>query len=114
MANAICERFLRSVRRECLDHLLIVGERHLQHVVREYVQCSNQARPPIKGLLRRFQGDSSLRRWDYSNAELSQFPSSMDYTMTTGAQDEFAAPRGTSDGVFGHYKPRILDQLSLP
>jgi hypothetical protein len=33
------------VRRECLDHLLIVGERHLQHVVREYVQYSNQARP---------------------------------------------------------------------
>jgi len=45
MANAICERFLGSVRRECLDHLLIIGERHLQHVVLEYVQYSSQARP---------------------------------------------------------------------
>ncbi len=34
-ANAVCERFLGSVRRECLDHLLILGERHLARVLRE-------------------------------------------------------------------------------
>jgi putative transposase len=44
-ANAICERFLGSVRRECLDHLLVVGERHLDRVVREYVAYFNRARP---------------------------------------------------------------------
>ena len=44
-ANAVCERFLGSVRRECLDHLLIVGERQLHRVVREYVDYFNQARP---------------------------------------------------------------------
>jgi transposase InsO family protein len=31
-ANAICERFLGSVRRECLDHLLILYEKQLQRV----------------------------------------------------------------------------------
>ena len=31
-ANAICERFLRSVRQECLDHLLILQEKQLQRV----------------------------------------------------------------------------------
>jgi putative transposase len=31
-ANAICERFMRSVRQECLDHLLILQEKQLQRV----------------------------------------------------------------------------------
>ncbi len=44
-ANAICERFLGSVRRECLDHMLILGENHLYRVVKEYVAFFNQARP---------------------------------------------------------------------
>lgn len=44
-ANAICERFLGSVRRECLDHLLILGERQLYRVIKEYVQFFNEARP---------------------------------------------------------------------
>jgi putative transposase len=43
--NAICERFLGRVRRECLDHLLILGERHLRHILREYVTYFNEARP---------------------------------------------------------------------
>jgi len=44
-ANAICERFLGSVRRECLDHLLIVQEKQLQRVLKAYVAYFNQARP---------------------------------------------------------------------
>jgi putative transposase len=44
-ANAVCERFLRSVRQECLDHLLILQEKQLQHVIKAYVVYFNQARP---------------------------------------------------------------------
>jgi putative transposase len=44
-ANAVCERFLRSVRQECLDHLLILQEKRLQRVLNEYVAYFNQARP---------------------------------------------------------------------
>ncbi len=44
-ANALCERFLGSVRRECLDHLLILHERHLSRVLREYVAYFNKERP---------------------------------------------------------------------
>ena len=44
-ANAICERLLGSVRRECLDHLLIGSEQHLHCVFKEYVAYFNQARP---------------------------------------------------------------------
>ncbi len=43
--NAICARFLGSVRRECLDQLLILGEAHLRRALREYSQYFNEARP---------------------------------------------------------------------
>jgi transposase InsO family protein len=44
-ANAVCERFLGSVRRECLDHVLVLGEGHLRRVLREYVAYFNRDRP---------------------------------------------------------------------
>ncbi len=44
-ANAICERFLGSVRRECLDHLLIIHEKQLLCVLRAYVTYFNRVRP---------------------------------------------------------------------
>ena len=44
-ANSYAERWVRSVREECLDHLLIINERHLNHVLREYSQYYNCARP---------------------------------------------------------------------
>jgi transposase InsO family protein len=48
-ANAICERFLGSVRRECTDHILVLGERQLEHVLAEYARYFNGERPQ-KGL----------------------------------------------------------------
>jgi len=44
-ANAICERFLGSVRRECLDHMLILHEQQLHRVLSAYVMYFNRARP---------------------------------------------------------------------
>ncbi len=44
-ANAACERLLGSLRRECLDWLIILGERHLVQVIREYFDHYNRARP---------------------------------------------------------------------
>jgi transposase InsO family protein len=44
-ANAYAERFVRTVRMECLDWLLIVGRRHLEHVLRIYIQHYNRERP---------------------------------------------------------------------
>jgi transposase InsO family protein len=37
-ANAYAERFVRTVRTECLGWLLIIGRRHLEHVLRTYIQ----------------------------------------------------------------------------
>ena len=44
-ANVFAERFVKTARCECLDHLLIFGERHLRRVLREYLQQYDQERP---------------------------------------------------------------------
>ena len=44
-SNAICERFVGSLRRECLDHVLVIGVLQLIRILKEYVSYINQARP---------------------------------------------------------------------
>jgi transposase InsO family protein len=44
-ANAIAERWIGTLRRECLDHLLITGPRHLAQVLQEFVEHYNTHRP---------------------------------------------------------------------
>jgi transposase InsO family protein len=44
-ANAIAERFVRTIRSECLDWLLILNRRHLEHVRRVYADHYNRQRP---------------------------------------------------------------------
>ena len=44
-ANAMCERLIGSFRRECLDFFLILSERHLSKVLKEYVEYYNRWRP---------------------------------------------------------------------
>ena len=44
-ANAVAERWIASARRECLDRMLITGERHLRLVLGEYTDHYNGHRP---------------------------------------------------------------------
>jgi putative transposase len=44
-ANATFERFLGTVNRECVDHILILGERYIQGIIKEFIQYYNSARP---------------------------------------------------------------------
>ena len=52
-ANAFAERWVRSVREECLDQILILNENHLRRVLKEYGEYYNHARPH-QGIGQRF------------------------------------------------------------
>jgi transposase InsO family protein len=44
-ANAFAERWVRTVRQECLDHIIVLNEAHLRRVLNEFVLYYNTARP---------------------------------------------------------------------
>ena len=44
-ANAYAERWVLTVREECLDHLLILNQAHLRRVLKAYTEYYNEARP---------------------------------------------------------------------
>ena len=45
LSNAVAERFVGSVRRECLSKMILLGDRHLQRVLSNYAAHYNQDRP---------------------------------------------------------------------
>ncbi len=42
--NPFCERVLGTLRRECTDHVIALGERHLSRVLQEYIEYYNESR----------------------------------------------------------------------
>ena len=44
-ANGFAERWVRTVRQDCLDHLLVFSRRHLEAILGEYIEHYNRARP---------------------------------------------------------------------
>jgi transposase len=68
--NAFAERWVRTVRRECLDWMIIAGRRHLEKVLAEYVDHYN-AKRPHRGLgLRVPQGEGTQPVAFVSTAQL--------------------------------------------
>ena len=69
-ANAFAERWVGTVRRECLDHILVFGRHHLQRVLRTYAEHYNARDhigvwtfvPPIERLSESSAGRQIRRR----------------------------------------------------
>ena len=73
-ANAICERFLGSVRRECLDHLLILQEKQLQRILNAYVHYFNRYRPH-QGIKQQIpEQKAGLAPADHTGGKVLSFP----------------------------------------
>jgi transposase InsO family protein len=45
--NPFVERITGSIRRECLDHIIVIIEKHLRSVLKEYKQYYNSMRPHL-------------------------------------------------------------------
>ena len=59
--NPICERFLGSVRRECLDHVVILSERQLRRILLEYVESYFNTARPHQGLSQKIPAPAATR-----------------------------------------------------
>jgi putative transposase len=95
-ANAIAERWIGTLRRECLDRILIAGPRHLAHVLAEYTAHYNDHRridPSVNGHLR----DDPLRHQMTRTLGISDATASADSSTNTCRSREvtgFSAPTG--------------------
>jgi transposase InsO family protein len=56
--NGHIERLIGSIRRECLDHIVVLGERHLRHLLANYATSMSPAPLPRKADRRRLEGPS--------------------------------------------------------
>lgn len=67
--NAYAERWVQSLRTECLDHFVICGEGHLRHVLKEYLEHYNSERP------HQAKGNVPLPETDTEEPRILPFPS---------------------------------------
>lgn len=67
--NGYAERWVQSLRTECLDHFVVLGEGHLRHRVREYVEHHNLERP------HQGRGNVPLPEADGDEPPILRFPS---------------------------------------
>jgi putative transposase len=72
-ANAHCERFIGTLRRECLDHMLILSERHLYRIVKEYTTFYNDSRPH-QGIDQRIPCASDRAEGEAGTGEIIRIP----------------------------------------
>ncbi|WP_375143916.1 integrase core domain-containing protein [Bradyrhizobium sp. Ash2021] len=78
--NGYCERAIGSIRRECLDHVVVFGERHLRHLLRSYTTRTRRRReqyiPLVAFCLRQFSADFIICvcEFDFRQAQLVTEP----------------------------------------
>ena len=99
--NGYAERLIGSIRRECLDHVIVLGERHLRHVLGAYQQYYNGTRTHLA-----LAKDSPLTRSVQTIGRILPLPILGGYTIVTSGSD-------LRQGQ-GCNKPACFDFVPLP
>jgi hypothetical protein len=110
-ANAHAERFVRTIRSECLDHLLVVNALHLERILRSYVIHYNRHRPhegisqetPHRCLPCSCQ--SADAKIPITVANITTFAVMTD---SVGSSTSMSLRRDTRNRVSGHYEVRRM------
>ena len=76
--NGSVERLIGSIRRECLDHVVVLGEAHLRRILKAYVSYYNAVRTHLS-----LNKDAPIHRPIVGSEESFQCPSSVACTITT-------------------------------
>ena len=105
-ANAIAERVIGTLRRECLDHVIAVNERHLRRVLGEYVQYYNAMRPHRSLALDSPEGRKPVQRMPSQRVDSKPVLGGLhhEYRWAAGG---FAAPRVRRGHPSGHLEPGV-------
>src|SRR5947209_16044040 len=90
--NGHTERFIGSIRRDCLDHVVVFGERHLRHLLGSYERYYNEARTHLS-----LHKDPPVPRAVQRVGRVRSVPSWVDYTTNMFAL-EFPTRTGASTG----------------
>jgi len=109
-AKAFAERFVRTVRSECLDHLLIVNARHLERVLRSYARHYNRHRPH-QGLSQEIPAAPPVLSMMAKHATTHPgvvviCDESADTTCSADSSTSMSSRREGGDRIFGHYAVR--------
>jgi hypothetical protein len=110
--NSVCERFLGSVRRECLNHLIILNEWYLQRVLEEYTLNYFNTLRPHQGIEQRVPVHSARKLYS-ANANVESLP------VLAGLHHEYRVLSETPDvkisqnsqNLFGGGPDRSLGRL---
>ena len=112
-ANAIAERFVRTVRAECLDWLLILGRRHLERVLRVYVDHYNTHRPHRALELLPPQRARSHRRHQPTARSIAATASAASSTSTIEPQPDRETTIGALQRLEDHRTGRRLSPFAF-